>query len=109
MTNQELFTRVKAHLLKQNEQALNEDGTSCLYRSPKGLSCAIGCLIPDEKYHARLEGGAADSRRIVEAAGLTHENESLAMTLQSIHDLTSPSSWPHQLEATAAQYWLENV
>lgn len=31
-------------------------GAKCLYRSPEGRKCAIGLLIPDERYDKTLEG-----------------------------------------------------
>jgi len=32
--------------------------TDCRYRGPEGLKCAIGALIPDDLYDARIEGKA---------------------------------------------------
>lgn len=32
------------------------NGESCAYRTRRGLSCAVGCLIPDAKYHRGIEG-----------------------------------------------------
>ncbi len=47
MTKQEIFDKVATHLLTQNEKALNSVG-GCVYRTDKGLKCAVGCLIPVE-------------------------------------------------------------
>jgi hypothetical protein len=37
------------HLLTQGERAVNRDGVcmACMYRTPDGLKCAAGVLIPD--------------------------------------------------------------
>lgn len=62
-TKQEIFDRVVTHLAQQGEPALcmlpqadyDTDGPSCAYRTPQGLKCAAGCLIPDEKYKPEFE------------------------------------------------------
>ncbi len=55
MTKQEIFDTVALHLIKQGKKSVNDIGR-CLYRSPEGLKCAIGCLIPDEVYQRSMEG-----------------------------------------------------
>ena len=52
-TDQEIFNKVAAHLIKQGRQA--KANFSCLYRAPDGCKCAIGVLIPDDKYDPRME------------------------------------------------------
>ncbi len=47
MNRQEVFTKVKDHLLKQNKAAVNAGYGACAYLAPDGLKCAVGCLIPD--------------------------------------------------------------
>ena len=51
---QEIYDKVKAHLLAQGRPAMFQG--SCVYRSPNGLKCAVGCLITDEAYDEDLEG-----------------------------------------------------
>lgn len=67
MTDQEIFTRVWEHLNKQRvASVLKEPGrdSMCAYRTPDGRMCAVGCLIPDERYHPDMErktvGGLID-------------------------------------------------
>ena len=52
---QELFNRVKTHLLNQGERAdsdvQNAGIYECVYHAPSGLKCAVGCLITDEAQH----------------------------------------------------------
>jgi hypothetical protein len=48
MTKQEIFDKVAAHLLTQRRQSVNDCSGACVYRSPEGLKCAAGCLIPDD-------------------------------------------------------------
>ena len=54
-TAQELFNEVVSHLRKQKKQSLSQHGY-CMYRGEDGLKCAIGHLIPDERYHNDMEG-----------------------------------------------------
>jgi hypothetical protein len=55
MTKQEIFDTVALHLIKQGKQSADATG-DCFYRSPDGLKCAVGCLIPDEVYRPEMEG-----------------------------------------------------
>jgi hypothetical protein len=63
MTNplyQRTFDHIVRHMYKQGKPAASEGG--CYYRTANSdfggpqLSCAIGCLIPDDKYDESLEG-----------------------------------------------------
>jgi hypothetical protein len=54
MTAQEIFDKVLTHLRKQKAAAMN--GAGCVYRNDKEQSCAVGCLIPDDKYRDTMEG-----------------------------------------------------
>lgn len=54
MNAQETFNKVAEHLLRQGRKALERDtpsywGNNCRYRTPDGLACAVGCLIPDAR------------------------------------------------------------
>lgn len=55
---QEVFNKVVRHLLTQKQKA--RVGTTCMYKTPEGLKCAVGCLIPDELYSQDIEGKPAD-------------------------------------------------
>lgn len=48
---QEYFDKTCKHLFKQGQRALNEHN-SCLYLTPSGLKCAVGCHIPASEYVA---------------------------------------------------------
>lgn len=66
------------------------DGTSCAYRvngrASDKIRCAIGASIPNNKYNVDLEGKAADSYLVREAAGITPEDGLFAQRFQSLHD-----------------------
>lgn len=53
-TKQQEFDAVVAHLYKQGRPAKTEDDT-CMYRAPGGLSCAVGCRIPDAIYVPEMD------------------------------------------------------
>jgi len=57
MTNQELFDFVVSSVIKQGgpSVALTNGQIECLYRSPEGRKCAVGFLIPDDKYTPACE------------------------------------------------------
>lgn len=60
LTPQEAFTKMVNHLTKQQGRSFGLAGL-CMYRSPDGLMCAVGCLIPDEQYVPQMDGmGGAD-------------------------------------------------
>ena len=64
MNLQEIYNKIKQHLLSQNERSIasvpsihdDEEHDICAYRSDDGnLKCAVGVLISDESYHTNLE------------------------------------------------------
>lgn len=111
-TAQTLFTKVATHLLTQNAKAKDEDDGQCRYRTPEGLSCAIGCLIPEARYRPAFEGvglGGSDMvkvERILRAAGISAALLPLAATLQNVHDDDEVGVWPVRLEQVAKYYGL---
>lgn len=119
---QKTFDKIVSHLRKQNAtcQAVDEKGVErCLYRGPNGMSCAIGCLIPDDEYSQDLEGLAPYSlryekkytkdylytetkgniiREIVERAGYSCE---IGVYMQVIHDTYEPKEWEEEFQKVA--------
>lgn len=112
-TNQEIFDIVSAHLLKQNERSCTVDvngSDPCLYRGPFMMKCAIGCLIPDDKYEKKFEDFALGSPiigpLICAAANIDPEHIELPKELQHIHDEMDPCCWAEQLRKTADEWKL---
>lgn len=84
MTPQEIFDTVVTHLRSMPRQSKNNYGP-CKYRSFDGLKCAVGCLIPDELYTPKMEGGDVES--LYDNFDLPHEEHlSLLLRLQAMHD-----------------------
>lgn len=108
MTQQELFDRVATHLLTQKAKAIGADGR-CRYRAPNGLTCAIGCLIPEEQYDPELEGCTVFNTRIREVAGFQMALSDLAADLQRLHDYESPEHWCAELKEVAANHRLNTA
>ena len=106
-TEQELFNRVKTHLLNQGERAESDVQNAgiyeCVYHSSSGLKCAIGCLITDEVYHPAMEfvdisdepvySGLVDSG--IDMSGKT---VTILRKLQHVHDCADPSEWSEAID-----------
>ena len=58
----EYFSRAGAELAAVT--GVDEHGfesVDCLYRTPEGRACAVGCLIPDSKYNEEFENNRASA------------------------------------------------
>ena len=126
MNRQYVFNTVARHLLTQRKQALRPslpqpDGAApapaCVYRSPRGLKCAIGALIPDEMYCPRMEGNSVrnllmDHPELTSHLKLKQDLSEVVEiqfldTLQQIHDDNPEYDWPLKLLEFAEQYGLD--
>lgn len=86
MTPQEIEDKIIAHLKTQKTRAQRENSSTCAYRSPDGLKCAVGCLIPDEQYNAAAEGEGVYFTRIENGKWTSagrYANEMLALMLNN--------------------------
>lgn len=110
MNSQEMFEKVYEHLFTQGERAVHMG--CCRYRIDNGMTCAIGCLIPDDLYRPEMEGLTAGK-----ILGMFPDLEStildrhLANDLQGVHDC--PTCWESskqlhsELKAVADRYKLD--
>ena len=106
-THRELFERVRTHLLAQGRPSLDRSG-GCVYRSPEGLRCAVGALIPDGAYHPGLEGLGASSDCVMDVlvdagvvpAGCVPSSPVMDMldSLQYVHDTCPHGLWAAALD-----------
>ena len=111
MTSQAILNTVAAHLLKQGVKSLSPDashdeGNNCAYRSPEGLSCAVGCLISDDEYRSEMESKNIDGLRDLLPERLRGHME-LLTSLQLIHDVHPVADWPRQLRELSESLDLE--
>ncbi|WP_454735388.1 hypothetical protein [Cupriavidus necator] len=115
MDAQQIFDKVATHLLTQKTQAI--EGPSCRYRTATGLTCAVGCLIPDQAYDPEMEGGSVYnliaraeqgdfSEATREFVGEIEAHKELLADLQSLHDSESPAYWAKGLAYIAESHEL---
>lgn len=111
LTNREIFDKVSAHLLTQGQQSRTESRDDmCMYRTPEGLSCAVGCLIPAGCYLPEFDN--APNTAVVRMSqypafvsalakgGVDLRDPSvkaLLSDLQAVHDNVNVSRWPAKL------------
>ena len=111
---QEIFDKVRDHLLRQNAKAVKytEGGGTCAYRGSNGTKCAAGVLIPDDLYHPRFEGKNVgeliDSEpELAESLGWDDERvATLVSDLQGVHDNSEVAAWNHGLAYAAKRHGL---
>ena len=113
MGTQEVFDKVAVHLLTQNAKSLQVVSHSwqidnpaypptvnCRYRGEEGRSCAVGCLIPDERYNDIIEGGSVESWRVQEIlyAMDLQDHVKILSRLQHVHDGFEVIEWRNKLK-----------
>lgn len=104
MNAQELFDKVTKHLLTQKVRATGSNGL-CKLRDDQGRSCAIGCLIPDNKYTPEMEEQWHNPIAILSSfIDINEENLELLHQLRDLHDHTEPKIWRHKLEQLAKRF-----
>lgn len=92
---QDIFEHIATHLIKQGKASFN--GAICAYRGKDGYSCAIGCLIPDEEYSRKMEGGGVSELMAKFYPEINKEidrdKQNLLIRMQNIHDYWNPVDW----------------
>lgn len=61
MTTQEAYEAIREYFSRPDAVLARDEYGDCLYRTPEGNKCAVGCLIPDEVYTPDMEGVGIDS------------------------------------------------
>lgn len=106
MDSQEAFNRCAEHLLNQGVKALDTNA-DCVYRSPDGLKCAVGAIIPDDKYHPDMENVGVPFINQRFDLGWSDKLCDLLDSLQSVHDDSPPERWVEGLVEVATIYNLD--
>ena len=101
-TAQQVFDQVKTHLLSQMEMS---GEIFCLYRGPRGLKCAAGCLIADDEYRPEFEGKRWSD--LVGKGKIPKEYSELIVKLQEVHDYKEPEDWEEELKSVAEKFNLK--
>ncbi len=122
-TLQKIFNRVRHHLLTQRQRSADNDRTDarpgldrCVYKSPSGLKCAVGCLIPSNLYRPEMENMSLSKLLGQDVLELVERDKHgwpkgdqacLLRRLQQVHDRQHPSTWNHHLAVIARNYDLK--
>lgn len=132
MNLQEIFDKVVNHLREQGCRSSRPGSRAfCSYRGENGLKCAIGCLIPDNLYHPKLEGRSilsiikicdeikdspihVTAKNILNYIGYVdktdeekHKTKLLLIDLQQIHDCCIVSHWEYRFQKCAKEFNLK--
>lgn len=114
-SKQETFDKVLAHSRTMTKKSVGsfrrtDDGpleTICAYRSPDGLQCFAGCLIPDDQYVPEMETTVpmihAGNKGTLTGECLLKLGYDLAFVrrLQNIHDHREMDRWEEGFEEVA--------
>ncbi|AYB50371.1 hypothetical protein V4C85_10635 [Ralstonia solanacearum] len=107
---EDLFERVRAHLLAQQCRSEDADGEP-RYRGLGNRRCGIGLLIDDAYYRTDIERLGVSLLRVpgndplscaLRQSGIDVDDDrvvELLIDLQDIHDLQAIECWPAALEA----------
>lgn len=108
ITNQEAFDGALKHLRAQGKRAVDEND-SCMYRQGN-LKCAIGALIPDEKYNPEFEHLSVCVESVIEAFdGNLEECDFYQILQEELHDdLDDDLTGLEQSAQNLAQKWKLN-
>jgi hypothetical protein len=107
MTDQEMFDTILTHLRQQGLKSVGSstEGPTCRYRTKDGRKCAVGCMIPDDKYSREIEGHYPSEVNRVLDMGWTRDQERFLLVAQSrLHDALDRHNFPAQLEKAAEQF-----
>lgn len=100
-SRQEIYDTVKKHLLSQGAKSIDSNGIASL-RGNDGRKCAVGCLIPDDKYTENMEGDIYGSLK--EVTGFN--DELFIAKLVVVHDYKPISTWGDELMRVAKEHGL---
>jgi hypothetical protein len=109
MTVQQVYNKVRNHLLKQKTRSIG-DGGICAYRGFDGTKCAAGCLIKDKHYRPEFEGITATSTVVWMAlwkSGVPERACDVVSRLQLLHDRCLPRRWKAALRELAKEEGLK--
>lgn len=110
MTPQETFDFVARALVAQGKPAITDH--TCCYRGDNNTRCAVGHLIPDDRYHPGLERRMATDRELVDILCDLGHSVDLCARLQSAHDSADDDErvwlkeWAERMRGVADEFKL---
>ena len=63
-SEQELYDYIGTFLIKQGKQSKDDNG--CVYRSPNGTKCAVGCVLSNSYYRKRMDNDGYSVLELIE-------------------------------------------
>lgn len=107
MNKQAVFDHIVLHLRTQGVQSRTPNGKRSLYRGPDGTKCAIGCLIPDDRYNPVIEGDDVEYvwQTTDMLSGIARCTDLLS-DMQDAHDRCGPARWEDQFQYIAEKHQL---
>lgn len=105
-TEEQLFDYIADHLLAQRKRSINIEkhdtfsNEFCAYRGNDGLSCAAGCLIPDDLYEEKMEHQNWDDITC-DFPLLQPKNKKLDIiikNMQHLHDTMPVEKWEEKIK-----------
>jgi hypothetical protein len=111
MTLQEVFDKIweRAKDKRKSLRDPSAEHSKCAYRSPDGLKCFIGVLLPDQNYMPVMD----DGRAVPAKTGVGYVKDFIPLAsevfeehlhaLQRIHDNAPPHRWEECLRNFAAR------
>lgn len=103
-TPQEVLDQAVNHLLTQNVKCVDSGNYSCMYRLGQ-LKCVAGCFIGDDEYEPEME--LIPWKDLIIAGIVPAYHDELIMSLQTIHDNSSPMMWRQKLQELAVDFKLK--
>lgn len=102
---QALFDKMVKHAITMPNKSFDkEDPYACMYRDGRGGMCLVGCLIPDELYHPKMEKNKADILLEPVGADCSYQGRFLN-DVQSAHDSSfSRDEMLYKLRELAGRY-----
>ena len=91
ITAQTLFDKAVVHLFEQGHPAyVHRDGkktSTCAYRGGGTTACAVGCLIPDDRYVPEMEESTVEDEIIRNIMPELQPFETMLYDVQNVHDV----------------------
>ncbi len=102
LSAQQIYNKVKKHLLKQGVQSLSPSG-SCMMLSPTGLRCAVGCLLPPSDYTSGVSRYAMNKPFLtkLKRRGVDYTKHGKLLSQLTIAHDSGSSDWASALQRVA--------
>ena len=103
MNTQQAYEKMRSYFAQQGAvlakapSQTTVDGALCMYRTPEGNKCAVGCLIPDDLYSSALERmGIVQWQELL--AGATADREFFRSEVSTVAATASVLGFLHDVD-----------